>query len=317
MKPSRQFLVQAAQILSIVALLAVSVCSLAGFASEQNEACEVLSHFRLVWIFSLLLVSSILAAMKRFDFALVGFVVVILNTCDVLWMYTPETRSYPQYNGPGLELMQLNVSSAKNSDIDSIVALIEANKPDFIGLSEVDTNWITKLNERLPEYPFRFSTDLERGDGLAIYSKKQLLDVRTQYSKVAKRPRFLGTIRSGRRSIKFSFAHPILPVLPEYRNEELRELAGDASASKFPMFIMGDLNCTPWSCHFKNLLRDGKLYDSERGFGPQCTFNSRWIVPFLPIDHLLVTAVLEVQSRHTGPNVGSDHLPVFVHLNLH
>lgn len=317
MKPSRQFFAQAAQLICVLMLLVISACSMAGFLSEQNEVCELFSHFRLVWIICLLLVSAILVAVKRFDCALLGLFVLLLNACDVVWMYTSETRSFPRYVGPGLELMQLNLSSQKNSNINSVVSLIQATKPDFIGFSEVDKSWVTQLNERLPEYPFRFSTDLESADGLAIYSKNQLSDVGVKYSKTAKRPRFVGTIRSGSRRINFCFAHPILPVLPEYRNEELRELAADASTSEFPMIVMGDLNCSPWSCHFKNLLRDGKLYDSERGFGPQCTFNSRWILPLLPIDHLLVSPTLEVQSRRIGPNVGSDHLPVLVHLNLH
>lgn len=111
---------------------------MAGFVSEQNEACELFSQFRLVWMISLLLISAILAATKRFDCALIGFIVLILNACDVVWMYTPETRNYPRYVGPGLELMQLNVSSEKNSNIDFVVSLIQANKPDFIGLSEVN-----------------------------------------------------------------------------------------------------------------------------------------------------------------------------------
>ncbi len=290
---------------------------MAGFVSGQNQACELLSHFRLLWILSLLLASSILVATKRFDCALIGFFVVIWNACDVIWLYTPETRNYPAYNGPGLEVMQLNVASDKNSNVNSVVSLIQANKPDFIGFSEVNASWVKQLDERLTDYPFRFATDFDRSDGLAIFSKYRLTDVEVKYSKIAKRPRFLGTIRSGSRRINFCFAHPILPVIPEYRDEELQELAADASASEFPMIVMGDLNCTPWSFYFQRLLRDGQLYDSERGFGPQCTFNTRWIVPLLPLDHFLVTAILEVQSRRTGPNVGSDHLPVFVHLNLH
>ncbi|MBI2812516.1 MAG: endonuclease/exonuclease/phosphatase family protein [Candidatus Melainabacteria bacterium] len=316
MKPSRQFFKQSAQVLTILVLLLVATCSIAGFFSEQDQVCELLSHFRLVWIALLLLVSSALVAMKRLDCAFIGFFILILNACDVVWLYSAETRNYPEYNGPGLELMQLNVAGDKNSNVDSVVSLIQTNKPDFIAFSEVNHTWVKQLDERLADYPFRFSTDLDRSDGLAIYSKYKLTDVDTKYSKVAKRPRFVGTIRGDRRT-NFSFAHPILPVLPEYRNEELRELADDALASQYPMVVMGDLNCTPWSYYFNKLLRDGKLYDSERGFGPQCTFHTGWIVPFLPIDHCLVTSRLEVKSRRVGPNVGSDHLPVFVHLNLH
>lgn len=295
----------------------IAAGSIAGFFSKQDQVCELLSHFRLAWTGLLFLLSSLLIAAKRFDYALISLIVLAVNLCDVVWLYVPERRNYAAHSGFDLEVMQLNVACDKNSNVDAVVSLIEKKNPDFIGFSEVNRNWVEQLNQRLSQYQFRFSTDLDRSDGLAIYSKYQLSDVNIKYSKIAKRPRLLGTIRCGNRQTDFCFAHPILPVLPEYRNEELQELALDALTSDSSMIVMGDLNCTPWSFYFQKLLREGKLYDSEQGFGPQCSFNTRWIVPILPLDHYLVTSTLEVRSRSVGPNVGSDHLPIFVHLQLH
>jgi endonuclease/exonuclease/phosphatase (EEP) superfamily protein YafD len=62
------------------------------------------------------------------------------------------------------------------------------------------------------------------------------------------------------------------------------------------------------------LLEVGKLKDSEQGFGPQPSWSTEMLIPFVPIDHFLVSNDIEVLNRVLGPNLGSDHLPVYVDL---
>jgi endonuclease/exonuclease/phosphatase (EEP) superfamily protein YafD len=75
---------------------------------------------------------------------------------------------------------------------------------------------------------------------------------------------------------------------------------------------MGDLNATPFSPRFKNLLIDCGLRDSSLGFGITRTWHSEIPLLGLPIDHILVSRDLAVISREVGPKVGSDHRPVMV-----
>ncbi len=62
------------------------------------------------------------------------------------------------------------------------------------------------------------------------------------------------------------------------------------------------------------MLEVGKLSDSEQGFGPQPSWSTELLIPVVPIDHFLVSKDIEVLNRVLGPNIGSDHLPVYVDL---
>jgi hypothetical protein len=76
------------------------------------------------------------------------------------------------------------------------------------------------------------------------------------------------------------------------------------------------LNLTPWSFHFKVLLRVTGLHDSARGFGVQPSWPNN--NPFLriPLDHVLHSPDIVVLQRTIGPDVKSDHFPVIVDLAL-
>ena len=74
--------------------------------------------------------------------------------------------------------------------------------------------------------------------------------------------------------------------------------------------MAGDLNATPWSHGFRQLVRPRGLRDSALGRGVQPTWNARCWAPRIPIDHVVVSPEVQVSARTIGPDVGSDHLPV-------
>ncbi|MFN8554013.1 MAG: endonuclease/exonuclease/phosphatase family protein [Candidatus Obscuribacterales bacterium] len=302
-----------ATIFLVLSLLLVAALSIASFFSEQDQVCELLSHLRLLWILVLLVLSSFLVLVRRFDFAGASAILLLVNVSDVAWMYVQPDRTLHS-SASLISVLQFNAAGDRNARFEDLVSLVRNKQPDLVALSEVNERWIAVLDEKLRDYSYRYSVDLGRSDGLAVYSKYRLSDIVTRYSKIAKRPRIVGDFETGRSKIRFCFAHPILPVLPEYRNEELQELATEAQVSTNPVILIGDLNCTPWSFYFRKLLRDGRLFDTERGYGPQCTFDSRMFIQLLPIDHCLTSSNFFTVKRTVGPDLGSDHLPVFVTL---
>ena len=69
-------------------------------------------------------------------------------------------------------------------------------------------------------------------------------------------------------------------------------------------------NTTPWSAAFQPL--NEELLNSMNGFGWQPTYPAGAGLLMLPIDHLLHSGHLTTVDRSTGPDLGSDHLPLIV-----
>jgi endonuclease/exonuclease/phosphatase (EEP) superfamily protein YafD len=76
--------------------------------------------------------------------------------------------------------------------------------------------------------------------------------------------------------------------------------------------VLGDLNATPWSPYFRDLLRDGGLLNLQPGWGTFSTWPAQ--LPFLriPLDHCLTTPGVGIVRKEVGSAVGGDHLPLIV-----
>ena len=75
---------------------------------------------------------------------------------------------------------------------------------------------------------------------------------------------------------------------------------------------LGDLNATPWSAHFKRLLRNAKLRNASRGHGIHRTWPVGMWLMRIPIDHALHSVDVAIADFYVGDEVGSDHLPIVV-----
>jgi endonuclease/exonuclease/phosphatase (EEP) superfamily protein YafD len=114
--------------------------------------------------------------------------------------------------------------------------------------------------------------------------------------------------------------HPLAPTDRErarLRDAQL-DFAGEWAAGRTgPVVVVGDFNATPWSSPFRSLLATGDLTNSQRGFGLQPSFSSRsHLLMRVPIDHLVHSPALEVTDRRLGPDLGSDHFPLLVDLQV-
>ena len=78
------------------------------------------------------------------------------------------------------------------------------------------------------------------------------------------------------------------------------------------------MGCTQFTCtrHFDRLLKQFGLLNARRGHGLIPSWPT--FLPFLmiPIDHCLVSPDASVVDIDSGPDIGSDHLPIFVKLGI-
>jgi len=100
------------------------------------------------------------------------------------------------------------------------------------------------------------------------------------------------------------------------RNEQLHTVAAQVKASYRPVILIGDLNGTPWSPYFRDFLRASGLRNTSQGRGVQGSWPAGLPAGRIPLDHCLVSPEIRVIDRQVGPQVGSDHLPLLVDLEV-
>ena len=89
-----------------------------------------------------------------------------------------------------------------------------------------------------------------------------------------------------------------------------------ARTHPYPLVVMGDLNTTPFSAHYRGTLRAGVLRSCVRGSGLVPTWPTWFPLAAIPIDHCLATADVRARSFRVGRNIGSDHYPISVDVSL-
>ncbi|HEY9776515.1 MAG TPA: endonuclease/exonuclease/phosphatase family protein [Planktothrix sp.] len=298
-----------------VVMLIVSTLALSGFIGQYGAIPEILGHLRLLWIALLIPLVVLAICLKQRPAILCGFILLLIVT-PVVQLYLPR-GSQPQNSATHLRLLELNLWGGKNRNFDAVSAEIAREDPDILGLSEITQQWADHLQPVVRQYKYQIV--YPHLGGIALYSKYPMTGAVNNFGKM-KRPRIDAQITVNGEKVAFVFAHPVIPLksLAPLRNGELALLAQEArdNCSKGPCILAGDLNCTPWSYYFERLLADGNLVDSERGFGPQPSWNTFIHAVIMPIDHCLISNDIVCLSRKTGPFVGSDHLPVIIDLGI-
>lgn len=286
---------------------------MSGFFGQVHWLPELFSHLRLLYAVAFLVALSIFVIARRWKSFAVLAVFALINLIPIVQLYIPPVQA----SGPvkrELTIIQINLWGGRNDHYDDVVQFVKEKSPDLIGFSEITREWDAQLGKRLPEYPYRVVEP--RYGGIAIYSRYPLGGAQVLYTGKIHRPRIKATLELPGDNVSLIMAHTVIPNDESgLRNPEMRTLASEARAATRPVILMGDLNCSPWSFYFSQLLRDGNLQDSEQGFGVQPTWTTH-VFPCITIDHCLTSSEFATLERQPGPNVGSDHLPLWVKLAL-
>ena len=193
--------------------------------------------------------------------------------------------------------------------------VIKDYNPDIIVLEEVNSVWIRSLDNIRKDYPYSITKPRDDNFGIALFSKSSLEAANIAYIGKANVPSIVTRIQLGKSMLSVLGTHPLPPGNAEYayfRNEQLRSLSEYIRKIEKPVIVLGDLNTTPWSFHFRDLLKKSGLRDSCRGYGIQATWPSFFFPLRIPIDHCLYSSKISILNRQVGPNVGSDHFPLIV-----
>lgn len=311
---NRRFLSSKVRIggLLIAAGLVATVATLLAFLGSLWWFFELFSHFRVQYAVGLLLVGGLLLAVSRrrrlgmFFLAVAG-----INGAVVAPLYFGGPSKVP--SGERLRLMSMNVHT-QLGDPEKVRREVTRVAPDILVLLEINQRWVGRLKWLDDAYPHSIVEPREDNFGIGLYAKRPLTDKQAIWLGSALVPTLTAQIDFDGQRLTLLATHPLPPTGREnagLRNEQLGRLA-EFAAKHRPVVLLGDLNTTPWSPHFRQLLRDGRLHNSAHGFGIQATWPRQSVLFRIPIDHCLHSPEMVTIERQVGGSVGSDHFPVVV-----
>lgn len=295
------------------ALGAVGLAALCVVPWIRVWPCVLFEHFRLQYIaFGAIVVIAAAALRLRgyFDAALLAMLVHVLSVTGDL---TASHHAGPSDAVP-IRVLVLNVHTSSSS-FDRVRWLIDDEKPDLIGLLEVDERWLAAVAPAVAGYAGRIEQPRSDNFGVALYARGSLVGSVVELG--SELPSVTADVVLADARFSVILTHPIPPVSATALAQQQAHLDAVGELARMtmaPLVVMGDFNATPWSHPFRRLLDRSGLCDSRAGFGVQATFPASSAIVRIPIDHLLASCSVGVRERRVGADVGSDHLPVIVDL---
>jgi endonuclease/exonuclease/phosphatase (EEP) superfamily protein YafD len=273
------------------------------------------THFPLHLGVALAAVASASAIRRRWRVAVIcgGFALVNLGLV-VATLWPPPPTAGTITSGARLRLAALNVHTA-NERTDLVLGFLRQADADVILLMEVDERWMAALAPLDADYPHQIAAPREDNFGIELFSRLPLTNAQVLELGSAELPSLSANFNLGGREVLLLGTHPLPPGTAEYsrqRNEQLRALAAHVREQRVPVMVLGDLNTTPWSPFFADLLRGSGLRQTSRGRGLCGTWPASLPVGRIALDHCLLSPVFAVASQQVGPKVGGDHLPLVV-----
>lgn len=280
---------------------------------------ELLTHFRLQASLGGSLLALACAGLRMPLAAGAAAALTVIHVAP-LAPYLARTAE-PAPDGPRLRLLELNVHMA-NAEHEAVERLVLEAEPDLVALFEVDRRWLRALAGLHARYPHRIEHPRHDNFGIALFSRFPLEELSLHPLHDDDIRWVLARFTLGSTPVAVIAAHPVPPVgatLSALRDAQLRALSQRVRELRrsAEVVLIGDLNTSPWSPAYRALEHDTDLRNGARGRGllPTWPAAPAHLRPFMiPLDHVLLSPGLRVLSLETGPQVGSDHLPVLAEI---
>ena len=292
-----------------------AVFSVATSFDGLHQYLELFSHFRVQYLAVAVLLVTCFAVIRDQRYLALMAVIAVLNAGYVVPWYLPQSTAARA--DESFTILLANVLRS-NGEHSKLTALLSREQPDLVFLQEVSEGWAKHVGG-LPDYPYRHVLPDAGSFGIAVLSRIPLTDVQTTDSPPFGFPTIVASAVIGGDAVTFTTTHPMPPVGREGyngRNVQLANVAEQVSMQSGPRILVGDLNTSMWGANYRKLVARTGLTNARRGFGVLPTWPTHIPIAYIPIDHCLVSEEFDVVDVRTGPNIGSDHLPLIVKLSL-
>ncbi|MCO6357150.1 endonuclease/exonuclease/phosphatase family protein [Roseivirga pacifica] len=295
--------------------VSVTLICLASYFAKWHWSLDLLSHFRFQYLVILSISTVLLIFLKRKK-AILFTPLVLLLLIEILPFYFGGKKVVHTENS--VKLSSINLLSS-NSAFSEVTAFVASTNPDILVLQEYNGKWHTVLSSISSNYPYQLAIPQENNFGIAIFSKLSFSELKMVTMGSAQLPSIVGEFNLNGTKTTLIATHPLPPIGAEYanlRNNQLAAIAAFVQSNNHETILVGDLNTSSFSPHFKSLLKTTGLVDSRKGHGLQPTWPANITPLRVTLDHCLVSSRLLVKSRKIGERIGSDHLPIVVELGV-
>ena len=301
----------------VTAGLVCSLVSLGATLSAHHLIFDLLAHFRIQYIVLIFGVLCLSLGRRQFWKGLALVFCLSVHTFYVVRSQLP-LGPVVDTDSPSIRVMSSNLL-ASNTEYHEHVRYIRDVDPDVIVFQEYTSAWAEALSSALSEYEHKVSVSLESPFGIALFSKLPIIRSNLDASNNTHRPGIDSVVSTASGTLRIIGAHPPPPVsqqLYEERNAQLQALANVTNSEDLPLVVLGDLNITPWSAHFREFVEIGRLRDGRRGFGILPTWPAGFLVLQIPIDHVIVNDGVVVLDMGSSDKLASDHRSIWADVGL-
>ncbi|HEX7476742.1 MAG TPA: endonuclease/exonuclease/phosphatase family protein [Polyangiales bacterium] len=309
------------------ALWPVLLVSLFGFAGRYHWLLDLCAHFRVYYALGAALVAA-LAFVRRDAFTgSAALAVLVVNAALILPFYV-----YPREHLPAgaatLRLLHFNVDLDNYARHAEVGRYLDGSGADVVLVVETDRKWVDALHAALWHYTLVVSTTdgfRNKYYGSALFLRRAaaarvtVRDAQVVFLEPSRgHPSLAAHLQFAGRPIALLGVHQHPPYSAAHagiRDEQFREAASWLRRQPSARIMLGDMNATPWSFHYRQLIERTGLLNAQLGFGLHPTWlplRDHWLG--VPIDHCLHSPQLAITSFAQGPNLGSDHRPLLVQL---
>ncbi len=310
------------RLVTALLVLCVTIPALLALAGFAVPVFDIFNHLQILLFFGTLLGALLALALRM---GRVWVAVALMGFAASSWAFVPEWLSSlaPRQvisDATPVTVMTHNVFGL-NYDIERVAKAINEVDPDIVALQEFfpEQQGLGQLLKA--RYPYSVRCQGGKRANLGLYSK---LPFDTEMAARDCPTNARGGQRTAHIAVKFTLStgtsfsvmttHMDWPYPVERQRDQLAAAAEVVNNIAGPLVVVGDFNSTPWSYALRGFEAATGLKRETRNL---VTFPELWTVrkglirmsPFLPLDHVFQRGVI-VSDLRTGPQTGSDHLPV-------
>jgi endonuclease/exonuclease/phosphatase (EEP) superfamily protein YafD len=290
------------------------------------------SPFRLYWSLLACVFAGWAWWRKRWRHMMLGISLALWHGVRIisLWRADATVVSLPEHPVE-LSVVSANLFAFNPRKPEGAARLLELDA-DVMVLIEVTDGWPNALGGVIQKYPYRLGIGgaewllsrypLEDAAGVFLSSKYlQSLDAERVYPPDQKweyNALLRATVVVGTQKLRVVAIHPYSPKAPHRYVQQFAQIKAYVEALRYPpkiaaQLLIGDLNTTPFSTVFEDIVASTGLRHAGAGYGYRPTWGPNMLgkpwLPWLgvPIDHGFISTSVAVNNYDLGETPGSDH----------